>query len=67
MGLQYFITAVDGYCCYVMAGLLRQKSDAVPALQDILVRVDNVKFLHSHQGGEYLGSRIAWVLTDRGV
>jgi len=33
---------------------------------DILVRVDNVK-LHSAQGGEYLGRRMAWMLKDRGV
>jgi len=61
MGFQYFITAIDDYCCYAMVGLLRHKSDAVSALQDILVRAGNVKLLCSDQGGEYLGSRMAWM------
>jgi len=43
-----------------MVGLLRHKTDVVSALWDILVRVDNVKLLCSDQGGEYLGSRMAW-------
>jgi len=67
MGFQYLIMAIDDYCCYAMVSLLRHKSDAVSALQDILVRVGNVKLLYSDQGGEYLGSRMAQMLADRGV
>jgi len=67
MGFQYLIMAIDDYCCYAMVSLLRHKSDAVPALQDILVRVGNVKLLRSDQGGEYLGSRMERMLADRGA
>jgi len=50
-----------------MVGLLGRKSEAVAVIGVILRQIREVEILHSDQGGEYMGRKMAQLLEELGI
>jgi len=62
-----FQSAIDDHSRYAMVGLLRRKSEAVAVIGVILRQIQEVEILHSDQGGEYMGRKMAQLLEELGI
>jgi len=62
-----FRPAIDDLLRYAMAGLLRPKSEAVAVIGVILRQIRGLEILHSDQGGENMGRKMAQLLEELGI